>query len=251
MNVELYSGAAGMRVGQDYQQLITENLSLQSLPGYRQTLPVFTTDATMAGAGTASSGNPAAVRMNRAIDFSQGPIQPSGSPFHMAIQGQGFFEVKEADGTKSFTRNGEFDMSASGQLRTSDGAVVLGSGGSPITVDPNEASTATVAPDGTISINGAAQGKVGFAHFENPAVELKSGEYGRFVAAKSSDVESGLASGDRLVPNSLEQSNGNPVAQMANMILAVRLYEANQKSVQTADDNENQLITNLGSRPQG
>jgi flagellar basal body rod protein FlgG len=38
---------------------------------------------------------------------------------------------------------------------------------------------------------------------------------------------------------------------MADMIEAVRLYEANQKSVQAVDDNTNQLITTLGTHPQG
>ena len=53
MNVGLYTGAAGMRVGEDYQQLISENLSLQSVPGYKQTFPVFSTDPTMADDGAA------------------------------------------------------------------------------------------------------------------------------------------------------------------------------------------------------
>ena len=64
MNVGLYSGAAGMRVGQDYQQLITENLSLQSVPGYKQTIPIFSTDPQAATERTPQathSGNPAAI----------------------------------------------------------------------------------------------------------------------------------------------------------------------------------------------
>ena len=77
MNVGLYSGAAGMQVGEDYQQLISENLSLQSVPGYKETLPVFSTNlqaATNQQQATAS-GNPAAVKMSRIVDFSQGPVR--------------------------------------------------------------------------------------------------------------------------------------------------------------------------------
>ncbi len=72
MNVGLYSGAAGMRVGEDYQQMISENLSLQSVPGYKQTLPVFTTDVAQGGTSSTqqgASGNPAAVHMTRIVDF--------------------------------------------------------------------------------------------------------------------------------------------------------------------------------------
>ena len=85
-----------MRIGEDYQQLVSENLSLQSVPGFKQSLPVFTTDVTTPGSGTSqqsAGGNPAAVHMSRVIDFSQGEIEPSGSPYHLAIQGQAFFQV--------------------------------------------------------------------------------------------------------------------------------------------------------------
>jgi flagellar basal body rod protein FlgG len=253
MNVGLYSGAAGMRVDQDYQQMISENLSLQSVPGYRQTLPVFSTDAQMPSNSSESgtSGNPSAIKMGRVTDFSQGPIQPSGSPYHMAIEGRAFFEVREADGTTSYTRDGAFSVSPQGQVKTSDGAEVLGSGGSALTVDPATASTAAIASDGTITVNGAAAGKVDFAHFDHPSVSLQPGNAGRFVATNRGDAKEGLAPGDQVLPNSLEQSNGNAVEDMANMIQAVRLYEANQKSVQAVDDNTNQLITSLGAHPQG
>ena len=81
-------------MGEDYQQMVSENLSLQSVPGYRQSLPVFSTVAqNVTGRPQLSgSGNPAAVQMSRVTDFSQGPVEPSGSPYHLAIEGKGFFE---------------------------------------------------------------------------------------------------------------------------------------------------------------
>ncbi len=253
MNVGLYSGAAGMRVGEDYQQMISENLSLQSVPGYKQMLPVFSTDPTTVTnrAQLAGGGNPAAVRMTRVVDFSQGQMQPSGSPYHLAIQGKGFFAVREADGSTSYTRNGSFGISPKGQLLTSDGATVLGNGSSPITIPTTKASDVSIGADGTISINGAAHGKVGIAHFDNPSASLQPGAFGRFIAANSSDAKQGPAPNDKILQGSLEESNGNPVEQMASMIQAVRIYEANSKSMKAMDDSQNQLITNLGAHPQG
>ena len=252
MNVGLYSGAAGMRVGEDYQQMISENLSLQSVPGYKQMLPVFSTDPTTVTtrAQMAGAGSPAAVRMTRVVDFSQGPVQPSGSPYHLAIQGKGFFEVREADGSTTYTRNGSFSLSPKGQLLTSDGATVLGKGGSPVTVDTSKAGEVAIGTDGTISIDGAASGHVGIAHFDNPSASLQPGAFGRFTASNSSDAKQGPAANDKILQSSLEESNGNPVEQMANMLQAVRIYEANSKSMKAVDDNQNQLITNLGAHPQ-
>jgi flagellar basal body rod protein FlgG len=251
MNVGLYSSAAGMRMGEASQDLATENLSLQSVPGFRQSFPVFTTDpSTVSTApGVANSGNPAAVRMTRIVDFSQGPIQPSGSPYHLAIQGGSFFEVKEKSGSTTYTRDGAFALSPQGKLLTIDGAEVLGQGGAPVTISGAAGGTVSIGPDGSISIDGEAHGTIGLAHFGNPSTALQPGAFGRFTAA-TSDVKQGPAPGDKIMQGSLEMSNGNPVTQMANMIQAVRLYEANQKTIQAADDNQNQLINSLGSRPQ-
>lgn len=250
MNVGLYSSAAGMRMGEASQDLATENLSLQSVPGYRQSFPVFTTDPSMVSGqpGVANSGNPAAVRMTRITDFSQGPVTPSASPYHLAIQGQSFFEVKEADGTTSYTRDGAFTLSPTGKLLTSDGAPVLSKGGAPVTINTS-AGTPTIGTDGSIQVNGAQVGSIGLAHFKNPSTELQPSAFGRYSAASGS-AQTGPAANDQILQGKLEQSNGNPVTQMADMIQAVRLYEANQKTIQAADNNQNQLINSLGSRPQ-
>jgi flagellar basal-body rod protein FlgF len=242
-----------MRVGEDYQELVTENLSLQSIPGYKQSLPVFSTDAQAVTSQPqqAGSGNPAAVRMTRVIDFTQGPIQPSGDPYHVAIEGHGFFEVREANGSTSYTRNGSFRLSPKGQLITSDGASVMGKSGSPITIDTSTPGPVSIAADGTISANGASVGTLGFSHFANPSASLQSSAYGRFIAHKSGDAQAGLAPTDKVLQGSLEESNGNPIQQMAYMIQAARLYETNSKSMKAVDDTQNQLITNLGAHPQG
>ena len=233
-------------MGQDYQSLVTENLAMQSVPGYKQTLPVFSTDPAISAQGAlTASGNPAAVRMTRVTDFSQGPIQPSASPYHMAVEGKGFFEVREPDGSTSYTRNGAFQVSPTGELQTSDGASVLGQGGSALTVDPTKASLATIGSDGTISIKGNPAGRVGVVHFDDPTKALTPIDHGRYSAPPALAQE-GLTTGDQIVGGSLEGSNGNAVEEMANMIQAVRLYEANSKAVAAADDSTNQLITTVG-----
>jgi flagellar basal body rod protein FlgG len=251
MNVGLYSGAAGMRMGEEYQNMISENLSSQNVPGFKQSIPVFSTDPAVINSKTTqttNSGNPAAVVMNRVFDFSQGAVRSSGNPYHVAIEGKAFFTVREADGTTSYTRNGEFGISKSGELQTSDGASVLGKGGSAVKIDVTKASTVTIGADGAISQDGVPKGAIGFAHFDNPSASLHAGMYGRFVAGKSSDAKQGLDKSDAVFQNSLEESNGNPVLQMSDMIQAARAYEANSKSMKAIDDTQNQLITNLGGR---
>jgi flagellar basal-body rod protein FlgF len=237
-------------MGESYQDLATENLSMQSVPGYRQSFPVFSTDASMVSTqpGVTNAGNPAAVRMARITDFSQGPVSPSGSPYNLAIQGQAFFQVKEADGTTSYTRNGAFELSPTGKLLTSDGAQVLSQGGAPVTISAAGAAP-SISPDGSIHVNGEQVGSIGLVHFKDASTSLQPSAFGRYVAPQH-DAKQGLAANDQVMQGKLEGSNGNPVTEMANMIQAVRLYEANQKTIQAADSNQNQLINSLGGRPQ-
>jgi flagellar hook protein FlgE len=59
-------------------------------------------------------------------DFSQGNIQLSGGAFDAAIQGNGFFVVKDAQGRSLYTRAGNFSLDATGNLVTSTGEKVQG-----------------------------------------------------------------------------------------------------------------------------
>jgi len=76
-------------------------------------------------------------------DFSQGNLTPTGNPLDTAIQGDGFFVVKDGSGTQQYTRDGAFTLNSDGQLVNSSGDSVLGfsatagaSGGvAPITIN--------------------------------------------------------------------------------------------------------------------
>ncbi len=249
MNVGLYEGVAGMRMNQAYQDLIAENLALQTVPGNKRSVPVFSTEPVKdneKGAGILTESS--RVTMNRVFDFSQGPLTESGNPLNLGIKGESFFLVKEKNGTTSFTRNGDFHLSPSGTVQTSDGAEVLGKSGGTISISAAAAASVSIAQDGSIKAGGAEVGKVGLVHFQTPSTELEPGPFGRFTSNTPGAVIQGPAPGDEVFQGKLEQSNANPVELMANMIQAMRLYEANQKAVQASDDNQGQLLNTLGSR---
>ena len=60
-----------------------------------------------------------------AQQFTQGDIVPTDNPLDVAIDGNGFFEVS-LDGTKAYTRNGQFKLDADGYIITTQGARVQG-----------------------------------------------------------------------------------------------------------------------------
>ena len=69
------------------------------------------------------------------VDMSRGPLQRTGNPLDLAIDGNAFFAVQTPRGMR-YTRNGTFKIDASGQIVTADGDTVLGDGG-PIKLPPD------------------------------------------------------------------------------------------------------------------
>src|SRR5271169_1964458 len=82
-------------------------------------------------------------------DLSPGPIERTGNPLDVAINGNAFLVVQTPSGDR-YTRNGSLQISATGQLVTSDGNPVAGDAG-PITFQPND-NQVSISRDGTISV---------------------------------------------------------------------------------------------------
>ncbi len=103
-------------------------------------------------------------------NFTAGSLQTTEQPLDMAIDGRGFFQILQPDGTTSYTRDGTFHLDSNGQIVNASGFAL-----EPAIVIPNNAQSFTVGTDGTVSItvpgNPAAQviGNLQTADFINPA----------------------------------------------------------------------------------
>ena len=101
--------------------------------------------------------------------FAQGDITPTNNPLDVAIQGDGFFQIRQTDGTTAYTRDGSFQISGEGMLVTAQGYVV-----EPGLSIPSDTTSITIASDGTINATVAGQsspskvGQLELAKFVNP-----------------------------------------------------------------------------------
>jgi flagellar basal-body rod protein FlgG len=178
--------------------------------------------------------------------FSQGNVQQTGNPLDLAVNGRGFFQVLQPDGTTAYTRDGSFQVNAQGQLVTSSGYTVQ-----PGITIPNNAQSVTIGADGTVSVQlpGSATpsqvGSLQLADFINPAGLQAKGDnlYSETGASGTPQTGTpGLSGLGSLQQGSLEASNVNVVEEMVNMIETQRAYEMNSKAVATAD----QMLQYLG-----
>ena len=172
-------------------------------------------------------------------NFTAGSLQTTEQPLDMAIDGRGFFQILQPDGTTSYTRDGTFHLDSNGQIVNASGFAL-----EPAIVIPNNAQTFTVGRDGTVSItvagSPAAQviGNLQTADFINPA-GLQAVGNNLFLETAASGAPQvgtpGLAGFGTTLQNTLETSNVSTVEEMVNMITTQRAYEMNSKVISTAD----------------
>lgn len=150
-------------------------------------------------------------------DLTQGPIEKTGNPLDVAIEGKGFFVVQTPQGER-YTRAGSFLRNSSNALTTMSGHKVAGNGGE-ITVQGNQIS---VTRDGTIMADGKVAGKLQVVDFKADQILH---EEGTLFKAKDGAAPT-VVNESNIVGGALEGSNVNAVQELAQMILASRLYES-------------------------
>ncbi|MFJ2710007.1 flagellar basal-body rod protein FlgG [Pseudomonas sp. DTU12.3] len=182
-------------------------------------------------------------------NFTAGSLQTTEQPLDLAVDGRGFFQILQPDGTTSYTRDGTFHLDSNGQIVNASGFAL-----EPAIVIPNNAQSFTVGTDGTVSItvpgNPAAQviGNLQTADFINPA-GLQAVGNNLFLETAASGAPQigtpGLNGFGTTLQNTLEGSNVSTVEEMVNMITTQRAYEMNSKVISTADQMLSFVTQNL------
>ena len=180
---------------------------------------------------------------------AQGNMINTQNALDIAINGEGFFQITQSDGTTAYTRDGSFKLSSTGQLVTSTGQPLA-----PAIVIPANASSITIGEDGIVSVElfagGGAQqlGQIQTARFINPPglTPLGGNLYKETVASGAPQLlNPGTQAAGTLRQGMLESSNVNVVEEMVNMIETQRAYEINSKAISAADGMLKFLNNNL------
>ncbi|MBA4406687.1 flagellar basal-body rod protein FlgG [bacterium] len=171
--------------------------------------------------------------------FKQGDVTPTNNQFDLAIQGEGFFQVRKSDGTFAYTRDGSFKVSADGKLVTTSG----------YTLEPgltlnSDIATLSVGKDGTVAANlldGSATvlGNIELARFMNNGGLSALGDNLYSETQASGQPMLGTPGGQgfgEIHQGFLESSNVDIVEEMISMIAAQRAYEINSKTVKTVEE---------------
>ena len=254
----LYSSASGMQSQQMNLDVISNNLANVNTTGFKKSKIEFQDllyqtarqpGAEQGGGNQLPTGlqiGHGSMPVATSRIFTMGDMAHTGERLDVAVQGDGFFEVQQPDGSRAYTRDGAFKTASDGRFTTSDGLVLQG-GFQPV---PAGTTSISISPTGEVTTSGANGNqnfRVQLVRFANPAGLESIGrnlyrETGASGTAETGNPgENGYGS---LQQGYLEMSNVKVVEEMVNLIIAQRAYEVNAKSVQAADEMM-QLSNNL------
>ncbi len=215
---------------------VANNIANAATTGYRREGVLFTEYIKATPGGDSLS---MAAARARTIDLSQGALTQTGGTFDLAIEGEGFFLVQTPTGER-LTRAGTFTPNDAGDLVTPDGHPLLDAGGAPVFAPP-EAEVITIAPDGTMSADGAPIAQIGLWRPVDPTDIVR--EAGALFRAEQGTEP--VIEGGRILQGRIEGSNVDPVTEIARMIEVQRAYELGQAFLDRESDRRSKLIDTL------
>lgn len=243
----LYTAATGIVLGVARQALIAHDVANSTTAGYKQAaLPLVPSSRLDAQRLSTGSAEPVTNEIRVAtgplgtgvwsepivIDFEQGSLRATGRVLDVALEGEGFFQIRDARGT-FYTRDGSFHRDAAGNLVTATGQYVLGDNNAPIQLPEGEP---VIGPDGTITVNGQGAGRLGIVQFAQPNVLQRAG--GNMFTANVA----GAPAQARVRQGYLEMSNVDPNRTVVEMLRVARSYEASVRLVTVQDETIARLL---------
>ena len=226
MDLGLDIAASGMVAEQMRQDQLSNDLANASTPGFKpdETPQHSFGEVLMANTegGAAVGSVDEGVALGKTYtNMTPGSMQETGEPLDFAIEGNGFFAVKTAQGIR-YTRDGQFTTSAQGVLTDTNGDPVLGAKGAQIKV-----SAAGTVPASAVGV------------FEVPGA-VKQGENlytGNAAGKPTGTVRQG----------SLEGSGVDAAKVMVEMITSLRSFQSGQQAIQTIAETLQEAASQVGS----
>ena len=249
----LSTAATGMLAQQLNVEVISNNIANMNTTAYKRQRAEFQDllydNLVRAGSQSSETGTivPTGVQVGIGVKTAavyrigdQGNLLGTGNPYDLAIQGKGYFRIQMPSGEDAYTRAGSFQVSATGQLVTTNGftvapGIVIPQDASSVAI--NESGEVQVKLDGQVGIN--VVGQLDLAIFFNESGLEAIGD-NLFLETPASGTPStgtpGSAGYGFIQQNFLETSNVNAVQEITALITAQRAYEMNSKVISTSDE---------------
>lgn len=260
----MWSGVSGLRTHQQQMDVIGNDVANVNTTAYKQSNVTFQ-DAfyqSMSAPTEGSSGLEIGLGVSIGSiskDFSEGVLLDTGVATNLAISGDGFFTVKNVDGTQSgYTRAGDFELSYDSttekvRLFAGDGKYLYGTTGE----NSGSASTLIELPANMQELMVSREGQISYIDGDGALVSnVFTIDVATFGSTADLTQQGGnlyaesTASGGPIFDSTefsieqgyLENSNVDLAKEFTEMIIAERGFQANSKAITTSDDMLQELL---------
>lgn len=238
MQTNLYVTLSAQMAMQRRLDTLAHNIANAATAGFRTEQITFQTILSETSSDQVAFSTPGTAYLSRA----SGPINKTDNPLDVAVQGEAWMAISTPAG-QVYTRDGRFQMTETGELKSLNGHPILDVGGGPLTLDPN-GGPPVISRDGMISQKGRQVGAIGlFTIPENAKMARyeNSGVIPSIAATPVADPSTvGLAQGF------IEKANVNPVIEMSRLIAVSRAFEAITNAMTDSERSLDSAIETLG-----
>jgi flagellar basal-body rod protein FlgF len=233
------TAASGLQSRMEALDMVANNLANTTTGGFKLDREFYSLFTAAENEGDETSTKLPLIQ-KQWTDFSQGLLAPTGNPLDVALSGKGFFAVSGPAGPL-YTRNGSFQLSAAGQLTTSEGYTVRDVNGQPIQTqsqDPLE-----ITPDGSITQDGQAIAQLQVVNFKDPSTLQKMGN-SYFLPSDPKNLPIPAAD-TTVMQGKTENSNVAPAESAVRLVGLMRQFEMLQKAITITSDMNKQALTEV------
>ncbi len=221
--------------------VIANNIANADTTGFKRESAIFTEYVKSAAEGAMTNDPRHSLSMGRlgahVSHFESGELRRTGGSLDVAIDGEGFFLVETPQGER-LSRAGHFMTDNEGTLINTSGLAILDDAGGRIQI-PQDVNILAIGGDGTLSADGVELGKLGIVT-AIPQDLSREGDNLWSAANGYVPVEY-----PQIIQGFLEDSNVEPVAEIARMIEVQRHYDAGQKLLEIENDRIKSVITTV------
>lgn len=245
--------ATGMLAQQRNVEVVSNNLANMNTTAFQRRRSEFHDliyqDLRRVGTTSSDAGTivPTGVQLGLGVKLAavyriheQGNLSATDNTFDLAVQGKGFFQVTLPDGNTAYTRDGTFQLNATGQVVTHDGYTVqpgITVPANAIDVTINSSGEVLAKIEGQTALSNVGQLQISTflndAGLESVGDNLYKETPASGTATSSTPGSTGFGT---ILQGFLETSNVNAVEEISNLISAQRAYEMNSKVIQTSDE---------------
>ena len=241
----LYLSAYGMIPRINQQDAISNNLANTTTTGYKKN-SLFLRKLITAGNALdhAQGRDRTEIAEELHTDFSQGTFDKTENDFDLALNGPGFFRLRDNQGNMFYTRNGRFYLNNAGLVVSNDGKYLLNEKYETIEIRGGEV---VIQGNGDIEIDGRRTDTIGLADFAQNDYNTLEGIGTELFRNPGGINEIMTSDATVFLQGHLEESNVDPMKEMVDMIEVFRMFELGQKSIQIQDQTLQRVVTEVGT----